>query len=136
MIINSIPQDRGDVLISPGMILMWSGSADTIPAGWQLCDGTNGTPDLRDRFVVGGGGKYAPDDVGGSETVSVAHSHSFSATTGGENKHASIARGNSSTITVAISHSHDVSGNTNSGGGSVNIIPPFFALCYIQKIGV
>lgn len=36
-----------------GMILMWSGTISTIPAGWNLCDGTNGTPDLRDRFVVG-----------------------------------------------------------------------------------
>lgn len=36
-----------------GVIVMWSGSS--IPSGWALCDGTNGTPDLRDRFIVGAG---------------------------------------------------------------------------------
>ena len=36
-----------------GMVTMWSGSIDKIPTGWALCDGTNGTPDLRGRFVLG-----------------------------------------------------------------------------------
>ena len=36
-----------------GVISMWSGDLASLPAAWQLCDGTNGTPDLRDRFVVG-----------------------------------------------------------------------------------
>ena len=36
-----------------GVILMWSGTIDTIPAGWLFCDGTNGTPDLRDKFIKG-----------------------------------------------------------------------------------
>lgn len=36
-----------------GGIIMWSGSYEDIPDGWQLCDGTNGTPDLRGRFVLG-----------------------------------------------------------------------------------
>ena len=39
--------------VPSGAILMWSGSSDLIPDGWLLCDGTNGTPDLRNRFVVG-----------------------------------------------------------------------------------
>jgi len=39
--------------IPPGIITMWSGQVNTIPAGWQLCDGTGGTPDLSGRFVVG-----------------------------------------------------------------------------------
>ena len=43
-----------DVSAAPrGMISMWSGVAETIPQGWALCDGTNGTPDLRDKFVLG-----------------------------------------------------------------------------------
>jgi len=51
-----------------GTIQIWSGSLGTIPNGWQLCDGTNGSPDLRDRFVAGAGSTYAPDDTGGSAT--------------------------------------------------------------------
>lgn len=40
--------------IPSGVIVMWSGSSDNIPEGWFLCNGDNGTPDLRDRFIVGG----------------------------------------------------------------------------------
>lgn len=38
------------------LISMWSGPLETIPDGWHICDGTMGTPDLRDSFVIGGGG--------------------------------------------------------------------------------
>lgn len=47
-------------------IAIWSGTIVDIPAGWLLCDGTNGTPDLTDCFVMGAGGAYAPGDVGGT----------------------------------------------------------------------
>ena len=59
-----------------GMIIMWSGAANTIPSGWALCDGQNGRPDLRNRFVIGAGGNYNPKAYGGNET----HSHSGSIT--------------------------------------------------------
>ena len=36
-----------------GMIMMWSGTIATIPTGWVLCNGSNSTPDLRNRFVIG-----------------------------------------------------------------------------------
>ena len=39
--------------VPSGVIAVWKGSAATIPAGWVLCDGQNGTPDLRSRFVWG-----------------------------------------------------------------------------------
>src|SRR5262245_17336895 len=51
--------------VPKGAILMWSGALDAIPAGWALCDGREGTPDLRDRFVVGAGGKRAARATGG-----------------------------------------------------------------------
>ena len=41
--------------IASGVILLWSGALVDIPAGWLLWDGTLGTPDLRDRFLVGSG---------------------------------------------------------------------------------
>src|SRR3990172_3920103 len=51
--------------IPSGGIILWSGPADQIPSGWALCDGANGTPDLRDRFVVGAGGGYEIGATGG-----------------------------------------------------------------------
>ena len=44
---------------------MWSGSIGAIPVGYYLCNGSNGTPDLRDRFVVGAGNTYAVGNTGG-----------------------------------------------------------------------
>lgn len=52
-----------------GVIVLWSGSIGSIPAGWVLCNGNNGTPDLRDRFIVGAGSTYAVDASGGSLTT-------------------------------------------------------------------
>ena len=46
-----------------GAIIMWSGLGTEIPTGWQICDGTNGTPDLRNRFVVGAGDTYTNGDT-------------------------------------------------------------------------
>jgi microcystin-dependent protein len=56
--------------VPSGTIAIWTGSLGTIPNGWKLCDGTLGTPDLRNRFP-----KCVPDAVtnpgatGGSETI-------------------------------------------------------------------
>ena len=59
---------------------MWSGLQSNIPSGWYLCDGNNGTPDLRNRFIVGAGtgGNYSRGDTGGSTTATlVSHSHTI-----------------------------------------------------------
>jgi len=52
-----------------GMILLWSGSTGSIPSGFVLCNGSNSTPDLRDRFVVGAGNSYAVGNTGGNNTA-------------------------------------------------------------------
>ena len=51
-----------------GIITMWSGATNAVPSGWALCDGKNGTPNLKDRFIVGAGQSYAVGNVGGSIT--------------------------------------------------------------------
>ena len=51
--------------IPSGCIIMWSGSIGSIPSGYYLCNGQNGTPDLRDSFVVGSGNTYAVGNTGG-----------------------------------------------------------------------
>jgi microcystin-dependent protein len=77
-----------------GIIAIWSGSVGTIPTGWLLCDGTNGTLDLRDKFIVGAGGTYAVGDTGGSNTVTLtnaqmpSHTHTVAGATGAAGVHA------------------------------------------------
>ena len=80
-----------------GAILMWSGAADKLPAGWLLCDGTKGTPPLSGRFIVGYDksnlAEYDVNKTGGEAahtlTVEEMPSHSHAATTGtaGEHQH-------------------------------------------------
>jgi hypothetical protein len=54
------------VTIPSGLISIWSGSVGSIPSGWVICDGSNGTPDLRSNFVIGAGSTYS---VGATGTV-------------------------------------------------------------------
>ena len=56
-------------LVPSGVIMMWSGAANAIPSGYILCDGSNGTPDLRNRFVIGAGSNYAVSATGGGSTT-------------------------------------------------------------------
>jgi hypothetical protein len=57
----------------PGLVVMWSGPLGALPEGWALCDGTNGTPDLRGRFIRGATDAEPAGTRGGSR----AHNHSF-----------------------------------------------------------
>lgn len=66
-----------EAAIAAGIIVVWSGLVANIPAGWSLCSGANGTPDLRDRFIVGAGGSYNVNTGGGS----ASHNHTVSGTT-------------------------------------------------------
>jgi len=76
-----------------GIIVMWSGAIVAIPIGWTLCDGNNGTPNLRDRFIVGAGSTYAPGATGGASTVALtiaelaSHGHTGSSATAGSHIH-------------------------------------------------
>ena len=148
--------------VPTGGIIMWSGSVASIPTGWVLCDGTNSTPDLRNRFVVGAGSTYAVDATGGSSTTTLstanlpAHTHTFSGTTGGAGAHSHTTshgtggltnsgqhgvrsepgsfRTDLSTSSVG-NHTHSFSGTTSStgSGSSFDNKPPYYALAYIMK---
>jgi hypothetical protein len=81
-----------------GGIIMWSGSIASIPSGWLLCNGSNGTPDLRDRFVIGAGSAYAVAVTGGSkDAIVVSHTHTATVTDPGHaHEIVSSGRGRSS----------------------------------------
>jgi hypothetical protein len=85
-----------------GIVVMWSGSVASIPAGWGLCNGTNGTPDLRDRFIVGAGGGLAVAAVGGSAT----HNHTATTSGAGEHTHAVTVAGHAITESQMPAHKH------------------------------
>jgi|DEB0MinimDraft_6_1074348.scaffolds.fasta_scaffold19456_1 hypothetical protein len=144
----------GDGIIPSGGIIMWSGSIASIPSGWALCDGTSGTPDLRDRFVVGAGNGYAVAATGGSADASVIDHEHFVASSSGLTSDETekdpltdtlyVSRsgfGGSSTndeyrdyILETSVNEADV-GRTNSVGISpINAnLPPYYALAFIMK---
>lgn len=150
--VSNIPASGG---VPINTITIWSGAVEDIPAGWALCDGQDGRPDLRGRFVLGAGGTYNPGAAGGSEEVTLTvdqlakHSH-------GQYVPAS-ATGSASTgytnLVNPASTSNPVSGRPYKDGlfgpstsaDQVNTkmqgnnephenMPPYYALCYIIKV--
>lgn len=109
----------GSGAIVSGTIILWSGAVGAIPSGWVLCDGTNGTPDLRGRFVIGAGsgGSYVPGDTGGQSAITTvpAHTHTYSATT-------SSSGGHVHTASLSNDGSHSHSGSTNTEGNHIHSI--------------
>ena len=107
-----------------GAILLWFGSIATIPAGYVLCNGANGTPDLRNRFLVGAGDTYAVGDNGGA----VNHNHDF--TTNGHNHQllgGTVVQGG---VPLGDTTSTDTDTGTTD---NANSLPPYYALAYIMK---
>jgi len=110
--------DEGANLIPAGLIAMWSGSVANVPSGWALCNGSNGTPDLRDRFIVGAGGSYDVGNTGGANSVTLntnqmpSHSHSGSTSSTGSHTH------NASPYVNASAYKKFMASNTTSSGVS------------------
>ena len=132
----------GNSIFVQGMIIMWNSTVASIPTGFVLCDGSNGTPDLRGRFVVGhhpSNNDYDIDDTGGSEsvTLTVAQMPSHKHDTTFDNKKY-FPGGGSTSISFggAGGYPADVFSMSNpSNGESVTNknLPPYYALAYIMK---
>ena len=144
--------------VPSGVIVMWSGTIATVPSGWYLCDGQNGTPNLLDRFIVGAGNVYNMNDTGGSsDAIVVSHTHTGSTASGGAHSHSwSGSRqqagtddnnnqyqfskgdnGGADTVTIGTSthsgHVHTMSLDSTGVSGTNANLPPYFALAYIMK---
>ena len=125
---SSVGSDTGQIPVKPydfpsrfqpipsGGIIMWSGSIASIPATWALCDGTNGTPNLKSRFVIGAGDTAYPVDGTGGDT---SHAHSLFSPTPPPDVFPSTGAGflQYAPSTDTVSH-----------------IPPYYALAYIMKL--
>jgi hypothetical protein len=124
--------------IPVGGIIMWSGSIASIPTGWALCNGSSGTPDLRDRFIVGAGSAYSVAGVGGTaDAVVVDHNHVLSNNTAisalasepvnqGGGGSVTVADNNGATTTTVSIASAGVSGTNQN-------LPPYYALAFIMR---
>jgi microcystin-dependent protein len=127
-----------NLIMPSGAIIMWKGSIQTIPAGWALCDGENGTPDLLDRFVIAAGQAYTVDQTGGTTQKSLqasnipSHTHNFQWTSysnpDSDESGDRIVRGKQNA--VSGSKQTDAFGQ----GQAFDIMPPFYALAYIIKL--
>jgi hypothetical protein len=125
---NPIPQ---------GSIILWSGAVANIPPGYGLCDGTQGTPDLRGNFVIGAGGTYAVGSVGGSLTSGYGGSHTHT-----ENQATAVLTSSSLVVAAGVGasalsnvtaqgHVHTIN---EVGDHTHSCIPPYLALAYIMKL--
>lgn len=123
-----------------GAIVWWSGAIDTIPVGWHICDGTNGTIDLQDKFILTAGATHEVGETGGSEEVTLTveqmpeHNHSVYTSSLNAKEDA-----NSHLVDVEIKrdvyHGYysNVTGKTGSSEPHPNM-PPYYTLYAIQKI--
>jgi len=112
---------------------MWSGDITNVPDGWTLCDGTDGTPDLRNRFIAGAGDEYTVGQTGGekehqlTESEMASHDHQY--------------RKASATVSPETFGSFDVfKGNSDAQTGTAGGDEPhenrprFYAMAYIMKV--
>jgi microcystin-dependent protein len=141
--------NQGSSALPAGAIIMWSGSASQIPTGWAICDGSNGTPDLRDRFIVVAGGNYTAGNTGGTNTNDLNHSH----TVNNHTHHIDVTFTNctgdckdgaddGSKDVGSDDHGHHLIADTqgSSPGTSASLSsavenrPPYYALNFIMKL--
>jgi hypothetical protein len=143
-----------------GMIMMWSGTIATIPTGWLLCNGSSGTPDLRDKFIIGANadsGGAAKTNITGSYTqtggtkdaIVVSHTHTATVTDPGHAHTFTVYQTTSegsgsprasvfpntpvSPATSTATTGITVSNSTTGSSGTDQNLPPYYALAFIMK---
>ena len=135
-----------EFVVPAGGIIMWSGSTGSIPSGWAICDGNNGTPDLRNRFVVGAGSTYSVNATGGSkDAVVVSHTHGitdnghshtleYTNTDGGDGRSSESGNGGLNGTHTTSTQTTGITINTEGTSGTNKNLPPYLALAYIMKL--
>jgi microcystin-dependent protein len=138
---------------------MWYSSVGTIPSGWHLCDGSTGTPDLRDKFIPCAGSSYNVGATGGVSTFSIygtigigstilttaqipAHTHDITDNYN-ERMYSGIYAHDGTTHLTRVEYAAADTGSTGGNAGhthpaslsldAVACLPPYYALCYIKK---
>jgi hypothetical protein len=141
--------------VPTGAILLWSGSTGSIPATWYLCDGTNGTPDLRNSFIVGAGSTYAVNATGGTaDAIVVSHTHAATSVVADPtHSHTYLQSGSTGPggdLNIFFTNNGAFSTNLNTSSSSTGVtvattnatagvsgtganLPPYYALAYIMK---
>jgi hypothetical protein len=121
-----------DTKFPTGIICMWSGTIATIPTGWYLCNGSNGTPDLRNRFIIAADADdsgIAKSTITGSALQThdtgliPAHTHTVAMSVGGGSP-------NQSALPTGV---NDTTITSSSYGTGTKVIAVFYALAYIMK---
>ena len=147
--LNIIQNNTGSAAVPSDVIAIWTGNVSSIPSGWVMCDGTNGTPNLNDKFIKGSNANGEVTDTGGALThthaAGAAHTHTINAhthnftvdpDTGGQV--AAKGAGGSGAI---YSHTHTLSINdgvkitgtaTVTADANAENRPPFKEVIYIQ----
>lgn len=163
--LTTVLQQLLDEVVPLGGIVAYKGDVSVLPSTWAVCDGTNGTPDLRARFVIGSNDStFPPDSTGGSSTISssAAGAHNHGGTTGAHALSISEMPAHTHSYNVAVvttfgsgggaTRTTDLAGSTTGSAGSgaahshtitaaadhqhtVTILPPYYSLVYIMRVG-
>ena len=133
-------------VVPSGIILIWHGTIANIPAGWVICDGNNGTPNLLERFVQqvetdatnpGGTGGSTAQPGNGHAHAFPAHTHNFTNVAVQTGVDSYYING---TTLPSLTHTHTWTGMTYAGGSSVSGTgsitdgrPQYYEVAFIMK---